>query len=186
MAKSDGIEAGKLNRRIRLQSRSVTRDAQGGQIDAYTTYATVWASIRPLRGDERLAAGQIAEQRKIVVRARFQHATKPYDRILFPLLSLTDLATVDPFTTITSVIGGFTAYMVGMLLVVGAATKWNGGDYTITSRTDANTIAVPRAAATEGAGAGNGVIARAFYLDDIINVNEACVTMDMHCTERIG
>jgi SPP1 family predicted phage head-tail adaptor len=186
MAKSDGIEAGKLDRRIILQSRSDTRDAQGGSVDSYATYSTVWAHMRPIRGDERLAAGVVAGTRQYTFRARFQHATKPTDRILFPLLSLTDLATVGPFTTITSVTGGFTAYMVGMLLVVTAGTKWATGDYRILTHTDTNTIAVQKAAAVEGAAAGTGIVARAFYLEDVINVNEAGVVMEMHCTERVG
>lgn len=186
MAKSDGIEAGKLNRRIQLQSRTRSRDGQGGITETWTTYSTVWASMRPIRGDERLAAGVVAGTRRYVFEARFQHATKSDDRILFPLLSLTDLATVDPFTTITSATGGFESYMVGMLLVVATTAKWTAGDYTIISRTDTNTIAVNTAAATEGAGNATGIVARAFYLEDAINRNEANVRMEMHCTERVG
>jgi len=187
MAQSEGIEAGKLNRRIQLQSRSTARGAQGGIVETWTTYSTVWASMRPIRGDERLAAGVVAGTRRYVFEARFQHATKPDDRILFPLLSRTDLATTGtPWKTVTSVTGGFQTYMEGMLLVITAGTSWTLGDYTIVTRSADQTIVVSHAVGTKDLTSGTGIVARAFYLDDVINRNEANVRMEMHCTERIG
>lgn len=52
------IAAGKLNRRIELQSKTVTRDAMGGESITWTTQATVWAKVSALSGRALIAAQQ--------------------------------------------------------------------------------------------------------------------------------
>lgn len=44
------VAAGRLGSRVRLQRRSTTRDALGQRVDAWTTFATVWADIRVTSG----------------------------------------------------------------------------------------------------------------------------------------
>lgn len=50
------MRAGKMDRRVTIQSRSTAADAQGQQIETWTAVATVWASKRDLRGREYFAA----------------------------------------------------------------------------------------------------------------------------------
>lgn len=50
------LRAGELRRRITLQSRATTRDAEGGQSTTWSDVATVWASIEPSAGKELVAA----------------------------------------------------------------------------------------------------------------------------------
>lgn len=50
------MRAGRLDRRLTIQSRTTAADAQGQQIETWSDVATVWASKRDLRGREYFAA----------------------------------------------------------------------------------------------------------------------------------
>lgn len=52
------MRAGELDRKIVIQSSTPTRDDYGGEVQGWSTYATVWAKFTPLRGTERFAAQQ--------------------------------------------------------------------------------------------------------------------------------
>lgn len=53
------MKAGMLTRRLILQRRVETQDASGDPVATWTTMATVWAAIEPLRGREALISGGI-------------------------------------------------------------------------------------------------------------------------------
>lgn len=53
------MDAGKLDQRVTLQSVSSTTDAGGGRVETWATVATLWASVRPMSGRERLQADQL-------------------------------------------------------------------------------------------------------------------------------
>lgn len=42
-----------LDQRVAFQSRTAVRDGAGGVTDTWSTYATVWAMVRPMSGRER-------------------------------------------------------------------------------------------------------------------------------------
>lgn len=67
-----GIGAGDLNRLITIERKSRASDGQGGYDDTWATYATVWASMKPLGGVERWQAMRnTAENRyRVIVRWR--------------------------------------------------------------------------------------------------------------------
>lgn len=52
------MRAGKLDRRITIQAKSVTTSARGEQIETWADVATVWAQARPNRGAERFSTMQ--------------------------------------------------------------------------------------------------------------------------------
>ncbi len=81
-------------------------------------------------------------------------------------LSLTDLVSADPWTTITSVTGGFTAAMIGNIIhITSSAANFTPGWYEIITRVDTNTITVDRACGSTGAGAaGVGAVGGAFLI----------------------
>lgn len=54
------IAAGRLDRRITIQSRTVMQDGFGAEIASWSDEATVWAEVKPLRGSERWAAMEVA------------------------------------------------------------------------------------------------------------------------------
>ena len=64
------IPAGKLNKRVELQSKTVTRDAMGGESITWTTQATVWAEVAALSGRALIAAQQAQSEvsARIIVR----------------------------------------------------------------------------------------------------------------------
>ena len=56
------LDAGKLNKRVQIQELTNTRDAHGGQSQSWSTVATRWAAIEPLRGRELYEAQQVHER----------------------------------------------------------------------------------------------------------------------------
>ena len=53
------MKAGKLDHLIIVEQNTPTRDAFGGLVDSWDTYATVWAAIMPMVGTEALRADQL-------------------------------------------------------------------------------------------------------------------------------
>ena len=52
------MRAGRLDRRITIQNRSITQSDSGEEVVTWVDVATVWAEKIELRGDERFAAKQ--------------------------------------------------------------------------------------------------------------------------------
>jgi SPP1 family predicted phage head-tail adaptor len=70
------ISAGALNRRITLQSHSITQDTYGEPLNTWTNVATVWAAVEPLSGRELLAAQAVQSSvtHQITIRYQVQFA----------------------------------------------------------------------------------------------------------------
>jgi SPP1 family predicted phage head-tail adaptor len=77
------MRAGLLRHRVELQSRTLTADGFGQPVETWATYATVSASVSPLRGRERFAAMQVAAEttHRIVMRGR--SGIKAEDRVFY-------------------------------------------------------------------------------------------------------
>lgn len=56
-----GVPAGLLDRRVTLQSKSVTRNSIGEEVVTWADFATVWGYLKPVRGAERFAADQVQQ-----------------------------------------------------------------------------------------------------------------------------
>ncbi len=54
------MHIGAMNERFALEQPVRTPDAAGGATVAWETVAEVWAAVRPISGDERLAHDQLA------------------------------------------------------------------------------------------------------------------------------
>ena len=67
------MEAGKLRKRVRLQELTEKQNDFGEIVRSYTTYATVWAAVKPLQGRELQFAQQINAEvtYKITIRYKF-------------------------------------------------------------------------------------------------------------------
>jgi SPP1 family predicted phage head-tail adaptor len=74
---------GRLNKKVELQSYTEAKDSVGGTIRTWSTYATVWAAIKPFRGRERLLAQQVQaiDQSRIII--RYDSRVSADDRVLF-------------------------------------------------------------------------------------------------------
>lgn len=47
------MKSGQLNQRVTVQKLAATRDSTGEELETWTTVATRWANIEPLRGKEK-------------------------------------------------------------------------------------------------------------------------------------
>jgi len=81
------ITIGKRRERIALQSRDAGQDGFGQPADTWTTYATVWARVRSLAGNEQFKAQQFAPEVTHEVTVTWQAGLTdditPLDRVSF-------------------------------------------------------------------------------------------------------
>jgi SPP1 family predicted phage head-tail adaptor len=82
------MRAGLLDRFVRLQRRTLTRDAvTGEQVESFADYASVWASKRDLRGREFFAAQQVNAEISTVWQIRYRSGVLLTDRLVCDWLS---------------------------------------------------------------------------------------------------
>ncbi len=77
------MRAGRLDKRVQLQSATEARDSHGQPIKTWTTQATVWAGVEPLRGAEKVAAMQMGAYRQLDVIIRYRSDVTEDWRILY-------------------------------------------------------------------------------------------------------
>ena len=65
------MKIGSLDKRITLQSRSATLDDYGQELNSWNNVATVWASIMPIGGREKLRAMAIESELTHTVAIRY-------------------------------------------------------------------------------------------------------------------
>lgn len=80
------MQAGKLDRRIRLERATESRDAFNNAIKDWSTLATVWASKQDVRDSERLAAQEVGAE--ITTRFQIRWSSEvadisPLDRLVY-------------------------------------------------------------------------------------------------------
>jgi SPP1 family predicted phage head-tail adaptor len=76
------MKAGRLDRRIELQRRTLTLNAQRENIESFATYATVWASKADLLGREFFAAQQVQAEAITKFQIRYRDDVLLTDRIV--------------------------------------------------------------------------------------------------------
>lgn len=76
------MRAGRLRHSVTLQSKSVSRDAAGGESIMWTTFATVWAEVQPLSGREYVAMRQAQADVAVRVRMRYVAGVNPAMRVV--------------------------------------------------------------------------------------------------------
>lgn len=74
---------GELDQRVQLQRKSAARDGAGGGTATWTTYATVWALVRPLTGRERENAQRAEAVANYLVVIRQRTDLKESHRVLW-------------------------------------------------------------------------------------------------------
>lgn len=89
------FKTGSLRHRLTLQSNTPTVDSVGGQVDSYATYATVWGSLRPMRGKELINAQQIFAEVDHKAVIRYNATIAPTNRVLFDSRIFEVLAILD-------------------------------------------------------------------------------------------
>ena len=93
------MRAGRLNKRVTFQRRTLTQDASGATVPNYATFATVWAQVRTPGGFERLQPEIEAMRATLThqVQVRAGSVTpRPSDRIVWGGRILEILSIADP------------------------------------------------------------------------------------------
>jgi len=65
------IRAGRLRRRLELQSKTTSRDSYGAAIVGWTTQRTVWGAIEPLSGRELFSEQQNQSEHQVRIMLRY-------------------------------------------------------------------------------------------------------------------
>jgi SPP1 family predicted phage head-tail adaptor len=88
--------AGKRDKRVSIQEKTVTIDNIGNQTETWVTIATVWAAIAPLNGREYWAARQINAEATTRVTIAYRRRVTPEHRLLFGSRVLEIIEIVNP------------------------------------------------------------------------------------------
>lgn len=75
------MRAGALDRRVTIQSRTLTRNARGDEVVSWSNTATVWASRRDVTGREYFASSEIRADIQTVFRIRHRDGVSVLDRV---------------------------------------------------------------------------------------------------------
>jgi SPP1 family predicted phage head-tail adaptor len=85
---------GRLRTQISLQSYTESANALGERVKTYTTYATVWARVEPLKGTETVYAQGWASQPQYQITIRYNSDVDVGDRIVLPDNSYVNILSV--------------------------------------------------------------------------------------------
>ena len=89
------MQAGRLRHRVELQKPIRAQDASGEIVISWLTYATVWAFVKPLTGQERLEAQQVTPGISHEVRMRYRRDVISDHHVLYDNRTLEIDAVID-------------------------------------------------------------------------------------------
>ena len=75
-------KAGRMRRKITIESDTPTQNTYGEPIESWSTYATVWASVEPLNGREYFNSQQTAAEISTRFRIRYKSGITPDMRVV--------------------------------------------------------------------------------------------------------
>lgn len=75
------MKAGDLRHRVTIEEKSVVRDGYGGEEITWSTVATVWAAVEPLRGREFLEGHSLEAAVDTRIRIRYRSGLLPSMRV---------------------------------------------------------------------------------------------------------
>ena len=90
------ILAGRLNKRVILQTLSQSSDGGGGFTDSWADTATLWAGIEELTGSEGFEAQQTASTLSHRVTIRYRTSVVPTQRLKYGTRILKINAVINP------------------------------------------------------------------------------------------
>lgn len=77
------MNTGRMRHIVALQSKAMSTDDYGGQVETWSTFATVWAEVQPLRGRELLAAQAAQGETTVRFVLRYLATVDQADRIVW-------------------------------------------------------------------------------------------------------
>ena len=66
------IDIGRLDKRVTIQSRVTTKDVYGEESTTWNDVCTVWASIKPIGGREKLRSGAVGASISTTIAVRYR------------------------------------------------------------------------------------------------------------------
>ena len=75
------MRAGMLRHKVVIQQNIPTRDSYGAEVEVWTDYAVVWASIEPARGREFWESQQVNAEVTGKIRIRYLAGVTPMMRV---------------------------------------------------------------------------------------------------------
>lgn len=76
------MRAGRLRHRITIQDKTVVQNSFGEEDITWTEFATVWASVEPLRGREFLDGRMVTAEVTTRIRIRHLDGVRPEMRVV--------------------------------------------------------------------------------------------------------
>jgi head-tail adaptor len=102
------MRAGRLDRKIDIQRKSVSLSASGAPIETWSNLAARrWASVSPVSGDERFQQPQLLARQQTEFLVRWSQVVadlSPLDRVIYPPVADTSPPTEIPTTSIYDVL----------------------------------------------------------------------------------
>jgi len=77
------MESGRLRHRVVVEQVALSGDAMSQPTETWTTYATLWADIQPLRGREFIAAQAANSEVTVKVITRYKSGISPKWRLKY-------------------------------------------------------------------------------------------------------
>ena len=77
------MQLGRLNRRVTIQSKSVTRDAYGAEVITWAHVVEVWAAVLPVRGREYVALREAQADLTTRFVIRYRAGITPAMRVVY-------------------------------------------------------------------------------------------------------
>lgn len=77
------MRAGELRHRLALQTSTDSKDAGGGLVETWATVATVWGSVKPLKGEDKVNAQLVNSEITHSIKIRYRPGVNAQGRILF-------------------------------------------------------------------------------------------------------
>lgn len=90
------MEAGRLDKRVTIESQSVERNSIGEPETTWEDFATVWAAVEPLQGREFWAQQQVQSAVSHRVRIRYLDGVNAAMRIVYGERVFNIEAVIDP------------------------------------------------------------------------------------------
>lgn len=90
------IRAGELRHKVIIQQNTPKRDAMNAEVDSWAEYATVWASIEPIRGKEFWDSQQVNAEITGKIKLRYLSGITSKMRVKYETRIFEILSVINP------------------------------------------------------------------------------------------
>jgi SPP1 family predicted phage head-tail adaptor len=99
------MPVGKMRHRINIQTIARVADGMGGNAHSFSTTVSVWGSVEPMVGNERVEGGQIESRQRYKFTLRYNSNLTVDDRLNydsknFRILSIQKKYDIDKYQTV--------------------------------------------------------------------------------------